>query len=81
MIGWIILAIYILIIPLWIWIEKRFFPFKEGDYTIEFDGAHEITPEIWQCDVEARAALWPICVAVIIVLLPFKLLNVIFEKL
>lgn len=81
MIGWIILAIYILIIPLWIFVEKKFFPFKEGDYTIEFDGAHEITPEIWQCDVEARAVLWPICVAVIIVLLPFKLLDIIFERL
>ena len=61
--------------------EKRFFPFQEGDYTIEYDGAHEITPEIWQCKVEARASLWPICVAVIIVSLPFKLLDIIFERL
>ena len=81
MIGWIILVIYILVIPLWIWVEKRFFPFEEGDYHIDFDGAHEITPEIWQCDVETRAALWPICVAFIIVLLPFKLLDIIFERL
>ena len=81
MIGWIILVIYILIIPLWMWMEKRFFPFKEGDYTIEFDGAHEITPEMWQCDVETRAMLWPLCLVVIIILLPFKLIDIIFEKL
>ena len=81
MIDWIILAIYILVIPLWIWMEKRFFPFREGDYTIEYDGPHEITPEIWQCDVEARSVLWPLCLAVFIILLPFKLLDILFEKL
>lgn len=81
MIGWILLAVYIVGIPIWICAEKRFAPFQEGDYTIEFDGAHEITPEIWQCDVEARAALWPICVAVIIVLLPLKLIDIIFDYL
>ena len=81
MYGWILLAIYIIGIPIWIFVEKKFFPFKDGDYTIEFDGAHEITPEIWQCDVEARAALWPLCLAIIIILFPCKLIDIIFEKL
>lgn len=81
MYGWILLAIYIIGIPIWIFVEKKFFPFKDGDYTIEFDGAHEITPEIWQCDVEARAGLWPLCLAIIIILFPCKLIDIIFEKL
>lgn len=79
MIGWILLTVYIVGIPCWIWIEKRFFPWKEGDYTIDFDGAHEITPEVWQCDVCARAGLWPLVLAFIIVLLPFKLIDILFE--
>lgn len=79
--GWVILALYILGIPLWMLIEKKYFPFEEGDYHIEFDGAHEITPEIWKCDVVARAGIWPICLAATIMLLPFKLLDILFEKL
>lgn len=61
--------------------EKRFFPWEEGDYTIEFDGAHEITPELWRIEVGARAILWPLCLAAIIILFPFKLLDIIIEKL
>lgn len=79
MFGLVLLAIYIIGIPIWIFVEKKFFPFKDGDYTIEFDGAHEITPEMWKCDVEARAALWPFCLAVIIMLIPFRLIDTIFE--
>lgn len=81
MIGWILLVVYILGIPCWIWMEKRFFPFQEGDYTIEYDGAHEITPEVWRCNVCARAAIWPLCVACIIALLPAVIIDRLFEKL
>lgn len=81
MYGWILLAIYIVGIPIWIFVEKRFFPFKDGDYTVDFDGAHKITPEMWKCYVEARAVLWPLCLAIIIILLPCMLIDIIFEKL
>jgi len=80
MIGWILLAVYIVGIPIWIWAEKRFAPFQEGDYTIEFDGAHEITPEIWKCNVCACAAIWPLCVAFMVALLPYILIDKIFDK-
>lgn len=81
MTGLIILVVYILGVPAWMWIEKIFFPYKEGDYTIDYDGAHEITPEIWKCDAEARACIWPICLAAIITILPIVLFDKIFEKL
>ena len=80
MIGWIILAIYIVGIPCWIWFEKKFWPFEEGDYHIEFDGAHEITPEVWKCDVCARAGLWPLCIAVFVVMSPIILIDKLFDS-
>lgn len=81
MIGWILLAVYIIGIPCWIRMEKRFLPFREGDYHIEFDGAHEITPEVWRRDVCARAGVWPLCVAVIIALLLVIVIDRLFDKL
>lgn len=81
MIGWILIAVYIIGIPCWIWMEKRFSPFQEGDYTIEYDGAHEITPEVWRCDVCTRAGLWPLCIVAIVVLLPVVVIDKLFEKL
>ena len=81
MIGWILLAVYVLGIPLWMWIEKKFFPFKEGEYTIDFDCIQEITPEMWKNNVIARSVIWPLCVTVGIVLFPFWLLDKIFDLL
>lgn len=81
MIEWILLVVYILGIPCSIWIEKRFFPFQKGGYTIEFDGVHEITKEVWKCNVCARGFLWPVYVAFIIVLLPLVAVDRLFEKL
>lgn len=77
----ILIAIYIVGIIVWMKIEKKYFPYEEGDYTIEFDGAHEITPEIYDSNVQARAIIWPLCLCLIIVLLPFKLINIIYNKL
>ena len=77
--GWFILFLYILGIPCWIWIEKKYFPFREGDYHIEFDGAHEITPDIWKTEVCARAGLWPLCVLFIIVLSPISVIDKLFD--
>lgn len=77
--GWIALAVYIIVIPVWVWMEKKFFPYQEGGYHIEWDGVHEITPEVWKCDVLARAAIWPFCVAIVVILIPIKLLDDLFE--
>lgn len=81
MIGWILLAVYFIGIPCWIWMEKRVSPFKEGDYTIEYDEAHEITPEVWRYEVCAHASLWPLCIVAIVVLLPVVAIDKLFEKL
>ena len=81
MIGWILLAVYILGIPCWILMEKQFFPFQDGEYTIEYDGVHEITPEVWKCDVCGRAPIWPLCVAFIVILLPIAVIDRLFDKL
>lgn len=81
MIIWILLAVYVLGVPCWIWMEKRFLPFQEGDYTIDFDGAHEITPEMWKSNVCARAFIWPVCIAFAVILLPVVAIDKLFDKL
>ena len=62
-------------------IEKKYFPYKEGEYTIEFDGPHEITPEIHNDNAVCRSVLWPLCLCIIIAVLPIKLLQIIYNKL
>lgn len=81
MIELILLAVYILGIPYWIWMEKRFFPFQEGDCAFDFCEIYEITLETWRCDVCTRAFLWPLCVAFIIIILPIIVINKLFDKL
>lgn len=79
--GIVLLSIYIIGIPIWMLIEKKYFPYKKGEYTIEFDGAHEITPDIHKVRAVTRSALWPMCAAVVIVLSPLALLLALYEKL
>lgn len=62
-------------------VEKKYFPYQEGDYTFEYGEAIEITPEMHDCDAQARAVLWPLCLCFIIVLLPLKLIDIIYNKL
>lgn len=81
MTGWILLVVYILGIPCWIWMEKRFFPFQKGDYTLDYDRVDEITPEVWKYHVCARASFWPLCLAVVIILLPVVIIDKLFDKL
>ena len=81
MLSIILIVIYIVGIIIWMKIEKKYFPYKEGEYTIEFDGAHEITPEIHDDNAMCRSVLWPLYLAIIIVLLPFKLVDIIYNKL
>lgn len=76
-----IIVIYIIGLLIWIAIEKKCFPYKEGDYTIEFDGAHEITPEMHESNAIARSILWPICLVFIVALLPVIIIRIIFKNL
>ena len=80
MLGWILLAVYVIGIPIWMWVEKKFFPFEEGEYRIEFDGPHEVTPELWQIEVISRSFMWPIVLAFIIIIFPMRLADKLFEK-
>ena len=75
------LIVYLIGIPIWMWIEIKYMPYEEGEYSIEFDGAHEITPEIHKDMAICRSILWPLCAAFILVLLPLKLAQNIYEKL
>ena len=71
---------YIVGIIVWMRFEKKFFPYEEGEYTIEFDGAHEITEEMHNDRAIERSIIWPICLSLILVLLPFRALIWLFEK-
>ena len=77
----ILIVIYIIGVIIWIKIEKKYFPYEEGEYTIEFDGAHEMTPEIHDDNAMCRSALWPLVLTVILVLLPVVLIQKIYDKL
>ena len=76
-----LVLIYIIGLLIWIKIEKKYFPYKEGDYTLEFDGAHEITREMHEFNAIARTILWPVCLTLIIALLPVKIINIIYKNL
>ena len=77
----VLIVIYILGVVIWMKIEKKYFPYEEGDYTIEFDGAHEITPEMHDNDAIYRSMIWPCFLGCLIVLLPLKLIDIIYNKL
>ena len=74
-----LLVAYIVGIFVWMLVEKRFFPYEEGEYTIEFDGAHEITPDMHKDRSICRSILWPLCLAFIIVMLPLVALEKIYD--
>lgn len=76
----ILLSVYIIGIPIWMLVEKKWLPYEEGEYTIEFDGAHEITPEMHRDNAIARSVIWPFCLAALVLLSPIVLLNKLAEK-
>lgn len=75
-----LVLIYIIGLLIWIKIEKKYFPYKEGDYTIEFDGAHEITSEEHNANAKIRSILWPLFLCIVIVFLFVKLINIVNDK-
>jgi Ca2+/H+ antiporter len=76
-----LILIYIIGLLIWIKIENKYFPYEEEEYTIEFDGAHEITPEMHECDSIARSILWPISLSFIIIMSPIIIISMIYKKL
>lgn len=76
-----LLVIYLVGIVVWMLVEKKFNPYEEGEYKIEFDGAHEVTPEMHDDDAICRSVLWPLCLAFIIALLPFTIAIWLYNKL
>lgn len=76
-----LIVLYIVGIFIWMLIEKNFFPYEEGEYTIEWWGAEEITEDIHKGRAICRSILQPLCLAFIIMMIPVVLLNKIFEKL
>lgn len=80
--SWLIfIAVYAIGIPCWVAFEKRAFPYEDGDYTIDCDGAREVTRDMWKDDVKCRAVVWPVCAAFLAILLPFMLLDILFDLL
>ena len=71
---------YIVGIVVWMRVEKRFFPYEDGEYTIEFDGAHEITEEIHNDRAIGRSIIWPFCLFAILLLLPMRALIWLFYR-
>jgi len=76
-----LILIYIIGLLIWIKIEKKYLPYKKGDYTIEQGEIIEITPEMHKCDAIVRSILWPICLAFTIITLLLMIINIIYKKL
>lgn len=74
------IMIYILGAIIWYLIEKKFFPYEEGYYKIEFDGAHEQTIDMQRDDRMARCILWPLTAGFMLTILPIVLLTRVFKK-
>ena len=79
--GILLTVLYIVGIFIWMLIEKKFFPYEEEEYTIEWWGVEEITEDIHNGRAILRSALWPLCLVFIIIMIPVVLLSKIFEKL
>ena len=80
-IGIILLIIYVIGIIIFLFIFKKYLPYKEGECRIEFDGMYPITEDIHNDDNIVRAVIWPLIVVFIIALSPIVLLRYLYEKL
>lgn len=59
----------------------KMLPYKENMWRIEYYGTHEITQNEHFCDNIARILIWPLLVAVFIILHPIAVVSNIIEKL
>ncbi len=75
-----LLILYVIGVPCWVWFEKKFLPWNDGDYCFDDNGeVYEETREMWMDEVCARAILWPLCLCAIIIMIPFMLVEKIFD--
>lgn len=55
-------------------VMPKLFPYQEGDWELFGGEAHLIDEEQHKSNNAARVMLWPLCLAVLVILLPIKLL-------
>lgn len=74
------MILYVIGVPCWVWFEKKFLAWNDGDYCFDDNGeAYEETHEMWRDEVCTRAILWPVCLCIIIIMIPFMLVEKIFD--
>lgn len=75
------LIIYIVGVIIASFVIPKMFPYKENMWRIECYGVHEITQDEHFCDNITRVLIWPLLVAVFILLLPIAVVSNLIEKL
>lgn len=75
------LIIYIVGVIIASYIIPKMFLYNENMWRIKYDGVHEITENEHYYDNIARILIWPLLVAVAIILCPIVLISNIIEKL
>lgn len=79
--GIILLIIYVIGVIIFLFVFKKYLPYKEGEYRLEFYGMHPVTEDMHDDDNIVRAVTWPIIVALLISLSPIVLLKHLYNKL
>lgn len=75
------LIIYIVGVIIASFVIPKMLPYKEDMWRIEYCGVHKITKNEHFCDHIARILIWPLLVAVFIILLPIAVVSNLIEKL
>jgi hypothetical protein len=74
------LIIYIVGVVIASFAIPKMLPYKENMWRIEYDGVREITENEHYCDNIARILIWPLLVAVVIILFPIVVISNLIEK-
>lgn len=77
----ILLIIYVIGVIIFLLVFKKYLPYKEGEYRIDFDGAFPVTEDMHNDDNILRAIIWPLIVALLIALSPIVILKYLYNKL
>jgi hypothetical protein len=77
----ILLITYVIGIIISLFIFKKYLPYEEGEYTIEFDGVHPVTKDMHDVDNVMRAIIWPLIVCFLIAMSPMIILRYLYGKL
>lgn len=75
------LIIYIVGVIIASFVIPKMLPYKENMWRIEYYGVHKITRNEHFCDNILRILIWPLLVAVFIILLPIVVVSNLIEKL